>query len=159
MPYKDETQPRCRQRGSAMVEAALALLLGLFMLIGIIDFGRILMLHQAFVQRARAGSRYSVVHDWDQDPTAAENTIRNIILYNEPDPTPRTETGLLGLQPEMVSVSREDAGGTLNDEAADRITIQISGYETFLFIPGLAGKFTAKPITHSIPVENLGAVP
>lgn len=159
MTDKQKIQSKSRRRGSAMVEAALALLLGVMMLIGIIDFGRILMLHQAFVQRARAGSRYSVVHDWDQDPAAAENTIRNVILYNEADPTPRTETGLLGLRPEMISVTREDAGGTANDEAADRITVQISGYDMFLFIPGLSGKFTAKPITQSIPVENLGAVP
>ena len=142
-----------------MVEAALAVMLGLMMLIAIIEFGRILMLHQAFVQRARAGSRYSVVQNWDQDPVAAENQIRNMILYNEADPTPRTEMGLLGLKPEMITVSREDAGGAPDDEGADRITVQISGYETFMFIPGMAGKFTANPITQSIPVENLGVSP
>ncbi len=148
-----------KQRGSAIVEAAFVLLLAIGLLLAIIDFGQMLTVHQAFVQRLRAGSRYAVVTDWDEDPTAAENRIRNVILYNDPDPTALTGMGLLGLTPEMVSITREDANGAPGDEAADRIVVRLDGYHTFLFTPGLAGRYVARPITQSIPVENLGATP
>ena len=148
-----------RRAGSAIVEAALVLLLGLTLLISIIDFGYALTIRQAFVQRVRAGSRYAIVTDWDENPTEAENRLRNMIVYNDPDPLPRSEAGLLGLTPAMVSIVREDPGGLPDDEGADRIVIAISGYETFLFTPGVAGRFIGKPITQAIPVENLGATP
>ena len=145
------------QSGSAMVEAALVLLLGLALIIAIIDFGYVLMLRQAFVQRVRAGSRYAIVNDWDGNATEAENRLRNMIVYNDPDPEPRSGPGLLGLTPAMVTIVREDPGGSPGDEAADRIVVGISGYETLLFTPGVAGRFIGRPITQAIPVENLGA--
>lgn len=52
----------------------------------------------------------------------------------------------------MVAVSRTDVG----DEAAERITIEISNYPLFLFTPGLAGEHTARPVKQSITRESLG---
>ena len=147
------------QSGSAIVEAALVLLLGLALIIAIINFGYVLSLHQAFVQRVRAGSRYAIVNDWDGNATEAENRLRNMIVYNDPDPAPRSEAGILGLTPSMVSIVREDPGGLPADEGADRLVVGISGYETFLFVPSVAGRFIGKPITQTIPIESLGATP
>ena len=58
-----------------------------------------------------------------------------------------------------TAIVREDPGGLPGDEAADRLVVGISGYETLLFTPGVAGRFIGGPITQAIPVENLGATP
>ena len=159
MNTEQAANTKSRRQGSALVEAAFVLVLGLTLLLGIVDFGRAFLLHQTFVQRVRAGSRYAIVNDWDADATAAANRVRNIIVYNEADTTARTEMGLLGLTPSMVSVTREDAGGAAGDEAADRLTVAISGYDLFLFLPGVAGQYLMHPVTQSIPVESLGETP
>jgi hypothetical protein len=141
------TRKQAPRRGNALVEAAFTLPVALFMLFAIMDVGVLLMRQQGFVERLRAASRFAVVEEYD----AAR--IRNVVLYNEPDPVNPSGNGLLGLRPEMISVSLDDVG----DEAAERITIKIENYPLFLFTPGLAGSFTARPVMQSITREELGA--
>ncbi|MEZ5392205.1 MAG: hypothetical protein R2724_04860 [Bryobacterales bacterium] len=111
------------------------------------DIGVLLIRQQGFVERLRAASRFAVVEEYDA------SRIRNIVLYNEPDPVNPSGNGLLGLKPEMISVSLDGVG----DEAAERITIKIENYPLFLFTPGLAGSYTARPVMQSITRESLGA--
>ena len=135
------------RKGNALVEAALTLPVALFSLFAIFDVGVLLLRQQGFVERLRAASRFAIVEEYD----AAR--IRNVVLYNDPDPVNPSGNGLLGLKPSMITVSLEDVG----DEAAERITIRIQNYPLFLFTPGLAGSFTARPIMQSITRESLGS--
>ena len=149
-------------KGSAIIEATFVLILGIVILLGIMDIGQMLLAHQVLIQRVRAGVRYAVVHEWDADPVAAANRIKNLVLYEEDDPTPRTDMGLFGIMPDMVSVTRADPGGTPDDEGADRIVVAINDYRFFLLTPGITGEYTANQFSHSIPienVENLGVIP
>ena len=134
------------QRGNAFVEAALIIPIGLYSFFAILDIGVMLMRQQGFVERLRAASRFAVVEEYDA------TRIRNVVLYNEPDPASPSGMGLLGLSPEMITVSLDDVG----EEAAERITIRIDNYPLFLFTPGLAGNFTARPVVQSITRESLG---
>ena len=134
------------RRGNAMLEAALTLPVLLYSLFGILDVGVLLMRQQGFVERLRAAARFAVVEDYDA------TRIRNVVLYNDPDPVAPTGNGLLGLRPEMISVAIEDVG----HEAAERITIEIEDYPVFLFTPGLAGTVTARPLRQSITRESFG---
>ena len=52
------------RKGNTIVEAALALLLSLVVLIGLIDFGQVLIRQQAFVERVRAGCRQAVIQPY-----------------------------------------------------------------------------------------------
>ena len=117
-----------------------------------------MLLHQVLVERVRAGTRYAVVHDWDNDPGAAATRIRNVVLYSDANSS-STGAGTFGVQPSMVSITREDPGGAGNDEGADRITVAINNFRFFFLTPGIAGAYRGKPISHSITVENLGAAP
>jgi hypothetical protein len=74
------TKNRNRRRGNTIVEAALALLLALVILIGLIDFGQLLMRQQAFVERVRAGCRYAVTRPYNAQE------IRNVVVYGDPAP-------------------------------------------------------------------------
>lgn len=137
---------RIGKRGNALVEAALIVPITLYSLFSILDVGLLLMRQQGFVERLRAACRFAVVEQYD------EARIRNVVLYNEPDPVSPSGVGLLGLTPEMISVSLDGVG----QEAAERITIRIENYPLFLFTPGLAGNFTARPLAQSITRESLG---
>jgi hypothetical protein len=143
-------QHRKSRRGNTIVEAAFALLLSLVILIGLIDFGQILMRQQAFVERVRAGCRYAVTLPFNED------MIRNVVVYGEPAPgfAPGTP-GFFGLEPSMVAVSLEDPGAG----AAERVTVQIHDYPLFLFTPGIAGTHLARPIAQTMTIESMGVTP
>ena len=106
---------RNRRRGSAMIEATLTLSLFLTVLFSLYDFGWVLFFHQTLVHQARTSARYGAVSPSD---LAA---IKNVALYNS---TSGSGTGLFGLEPANVSVSRNGQGTT-----SDRITVTISGYQ------------------------------
>jgi TadE-like protein len=132
------------RRGSAFVEGALVLTIVLFTLIGIIDFGQILLTQQALVERVRAGARYAVVNTFN------EANIKNVVLYNSA--TAGTKS-ILGLTPDMVQVSLLSAG---TPEA--RIEIRIVNYPFRFFTPLVQGLYsTNNRIRITMPVEGQGA--
>jgi hypothetical protein len=132
-------------RGSAFVEGALILTIVLFTLIGIIDVGQVLLTHQALVERLRAGARWGVVN------TYSETNIRNVVIYNTPNPVEGAKP-LLGLSSEMIQVSQVNSG---TPEA--RIEVRIVNYPFRFFTPLIKGVYTAQRLRISIPVEGQGA--
>lgn len=141
------TPRRDPRRGATIVESVFVLAFTLFIWMGTFDIGQLMMRQQGLVERVRAGCRYAIVAQFN------EAEIRNVVLYNEPDPTNPPAVGLLGLKPEMVSVSRDDVG----DEAAERVTVSIHDYPMFMFTPGLKKAMVSRPVLQSITVENLGS--
>ena len=138
------------QKGNTIVEAAFALLLSLVILIGLIDFGQVLMRQQAFVERVRAGCRYAVIQPYN------EEEIRNVVVYGEPNPAVAPGTpGFFELEPSMVTVSLDDPGAN----AAERVTVRIHDYPLFLFTPGVAGTYAARPIAQTMTIESMGVTP
>ena len=132
------------RRGSAFVEGALVLTIVLFTLIGIIDFGQVLLTQQALVERVRAGARYAVVNTFD------ETSIKNVVLYNSATAGSKS---ILGLTTDMVQVSLLSAG---TPEA--RIEIRIVNYPFRFFTPLVSGLYsTNSRIRISMPVEGQGA--
>ena len=133
-------------RGSALVEAAVYFPPLFLVLLASLDIGQFMMRQQGFVDRVRDACRYAIVSPYD------ETKIRNVVLYGADSPSDPTADGLYALKPEIISVSRHDMG----DEAAERITITIHDYPMFLVTPGLAGRYTARPVTQSITKESMG---
>ena len=129
------------RRGNALVESALTLSLFLTFLFSIFDFGWTLFFHQTLVHQARTGARYAAVNPGSLD------AAKNLVLYNQ---TSTGSTGMLGLQPSNVTVTRL---GTVGD-VDDRVNVTISGYQFVFVTLGFAGTYNGKPITVSIPVEN-----
>ena len=148
-------KPRQR-RGAVIVEAALVVLLALIILIGVIDFGQVLLLHQGLVERVRSGARYGVVHDRDGDTSAAMERIRNVVRFGNSAGTRGSSLGIFGVTEQNVFVTRDSIGGNVGDEGADRIVVEIRGYRFHFLTPGLAGQYEAKLIRHAITAENLG---
>ncbi len=138
-------QKRKRCRGQSLLESVLVTLVFLTLLIGILDVGQVLFVHQTLVERTRAALRWGAVRPFDAD------AIRNMVLYSQPtvpgneDPPP---AGLFGLTADNVTVERRDAGTN-----ADRIVITLTRYPFRFFTPFIAGRYEGKPIIGSIPYE------
>ena len=76
--------------------------------------------------------------------------------YGETDPGVAPGTpGFFGLAPSMVTVSLDDPGAN----AAERVTVQVHDYPLFLFTPGIARTYIARPITQTMTIESMGVTP
>ncbi len=134
------------RRGQALLESALVTFVFIVLLVGVLDVGQFLFVHQTLVERGRNALRYGVVRPFDA------SAIRNLVLYNQPSAPPGGQgvPGIFGLTPAMVSVTRRDA--TFNE---DRVVVTISDYPFRFFTPLIAGLARGKPITVSLPYEAM----
>jgi Flp pilus assembly protein TadG len=122
---------RNKQRGQAMVESALVMLIFVPVLMGIADFGQFIYFHASLTERARAASRYGAVHTYT-DATA----IQNVAVYNDPSPAAGTAPLIPFLTTGLVTATLDDFG---TDSA--RITVTITNYP-FNFISGFMSRST-----------------
>ena len=135
-----------RQKGSAIVEAALVITPTLAIFLFILQMGIMLARQEYYTERARAGARYAA--------TAAYNTstIKNVVCYGSTTPPTGATTGLFGLSPSMVTVSRSGTAGAWSD----LIKVTISGHSAVAFVPWLARTIPGKTIVVTIPAQSLG---
>ena len=61
-----------RERGSAMVESALIMLVAMMVIIATFDFGQFLFMHQTLAEKARLAARYGALN-WDRGCDTAWN--------------------------------------------------------------------------------------
>jgi hypothetical protein len=146
LPMNERNESRkAKQRGQGAIEAALVLLVFLVIVIGILDIGQVLFIHQALVERARNAVRYGIVRAYDA------TAITNVVLYNQPTVLDSAAGGFLGMTSAMINVAKSGAAGSTEE----RITVTIQGYPYQFFSPFIVGAFTARPIVASLPVETL----
>jgi Flp pilus assembly protein TadG len=134
---------RNRRRGSTIVESALVLPAFLFMVIGTLDIGRLMFMHQTLSERARHTVRWAASRAYNQA------NIRNMILYNTSSPADDA-TALFGLSASNVVVSR--TAGV--NETPDRLTIRITGWSYHILSPYIAGSVVAPDIVTAMTMEN-----
>jgi Flp pilus assembly protein TadG len=140
---------RTNQRGQAMLESALVMLIFLPVLFGIMDFGQFFYLHQSLTERIRAAARYGAVHTFTDG-----SDIVNVAIYNDPTGTANGATAIL---PNLSSgatcngcVSAALTGAGTEDA---RIQVKINKYPySFLIIPSSLNPPTIT-ITDTEPYE------
>ena len=138
---------RRRQRGQAMVEAALVAVAFITCLVAILELSRYALFIQFFTERARAGARYAAVSNYNVD------TIKNWVAYNSPTaPGDYTSSGFFGLTPSMINVSRFN-----QTTDTDRIEISINSYPISLAVPFLPSNWVLRPFRVVVTAESLGA--
>jgi len=130
---------RKKQRGSTIVELSVILLIVLSLLIGIVDIGQFLYIHQMLTERARAAVRYGVSND-----PISTSAVQNMVMYGQ---TSGTGAGIFGLQSSMVSVTTPDAN---TDDY--RLLVKITNYPYTVFSPLIAGSYNGPDITASLPL-------
>ena len=151
MAFKLHAPNRCRvrhvrgkQRGSAMLESALVLVVSLALIVGIMDMGQILFLRGSVLERVRAGLRAGVI---TYDPAA----IKNIVLYGKAVPAEGAHPAF-NLTSSMVTVTRLNA-----NESSDRVQISVTNYPLDFYTPLVARRIIGRPIVlvQSMEAGNL----
>ena len=128
------------------MEATLAYTAFLMLLIGTIDLGHILFLHQSINERVRDAVRYGTSRPAGNDTDTA---VKNIVLYNTATPA-QTATPSFGLTPQNVTVSRVPGAG----ENPARITVTVTALAFRFLTPFAHGTRTAREIKVTLPVET-----
>ena len=140
------------QKGQTLVEFALAVMLFLTLLFGIIELGRALWTWNTIVQATRAGTRFAIT----SDPTN-DTAIKNWVVYHNAAGT--GDPVLNGLSTSNVNVTFKKNDGTdmsANRYNSDMVQVGITGYTFDFIVPLFGGSMTLPPFTTTLPVEGLG---
>lgn len=112
------------ERGAAVAEFAVACLFFFTMIIGIIEFGRLLYTHNALTDAARRGARYATLH--------SQNVacVRNVVIYGEKnvdgDCEPTGPPLINGLTASGVNIDVAYAGADTDNDPEDDTPIDTS---------------------------------
>lgn len=97
-----------QQKGQALVEFAMVVTLFLFLLMGIIDFGRFLYIKHSLDKATREAARAAVV---ELDSAASVNTAKQLCqdILTQPWSPIHADSGHLSVEAEVVQVGGADA--------------------------------------------------
>jgi len=158
------------ERGAAVAEFAVASLFFFTLLIGIIEFGRLLYTHNALTDAARRGARYATLH---QQSAAC---VRNIVIYGEKHVDNKCEpTGpplVNGLTAQGVNIAVTYAGADTDNDPTDETpidtsygtnlgtaTVAIENFKFTLGIPLLNLTITMPNYRTTLSAESAGEEP
>ena len=153
------------QRGSTVVETAMAAAVFFVMIFGIIEFGRLLYVHNALTDAARRGARYAVLHPEDAP------CVTSVVVYGEshidPDTCEPTGPALInGLTTDNVTVSYEGADldgdpDTPNPWGTNlgTATVSIENYAFDLSIPFIGRTLNMPAYSTTLTSESAGQEP
>ncbi|HET9787980.1 MAG TPA: TadE family protein [Pyrinomonadaceae bacterium] len=155
------------ERGSTVVEFAMAAAVFFVMIFGIIEFGRLLYTHNALTDAARRGARYAVLHAEDH------KCVKNVVVYGESHVDPDTDdcdpTGpplINGLTEDNVVVTYEGADLDGNPDSPNpwgtnlgTATVSIEGYVFDLSIPFVGRTLNMPAYSTTLTSESAGTEP
>jgi Flp pilus assembly protein TadG len=135
------------ERGTALVEFAIAATVFLTVTFAVLELGRLLWVHNALADAARRGARYAV-----NQPLTAAADVKNVAIYGN---AAGTGSPLVNdLTPAQVVVTYNNFG-----LAAGTVTVEIQNYD-FRFVLPLVGATMRLPAYRTtLTGENAGLVP
>lgn len=138
---------RSGERGSTLIEFAIALTVFLTAMFAVMEFGRALWVHNALTDAARRGARYASLHS-----SADTDAVKNMVVYG--DPAGGTQAVVPNLTTANVQVTYSDFA--LNKGTA---TVSVSGYQFQFVIPIIGTTITMPSYTTTFKGENAGFIP
>ena len=154
---------RKNERGTTIAEFAMVALLFFIIIIGIIEFGRLLYTHNALTDATRQGARYASLH---QGSTADDElAVKRYVVYGpngkfDGKGNPTTPPLIAGLTLDMVHV-RFDGVGTppVYGTNLGSVTVWIEEYQFSLGIPVLGRTLTLPKYVTTAMAESAGNDP
>jgi Flp pilus assembly protein TadG len=135
------------QRGSTLVEFAIAATVFLTGMFAVIEFGRALWVHNALTDAARRGARYAVLHS-----AADIDNVKNVVVYGNPAGT--GDPLLENLSTANVAVNYSGFG--LN---TGTVTVSVTNYQFQLVLPLLVTSIQMGNYSTTLTGESTGFVP
>ncbi len=151
-------KPLHYQRGSYIVEVAIAGAIFMFMLFAVVEIGRAVYTWSALNLATQRGARVAAVCPVD-DPA-----VRRIAIFGTGENT--GSTLVPGLDSSHIAVSYLDEGGaeTIDYQSISYVRVSISNYTHSLLIPVLLSETVANNLLSptfatTLPAESLGYEP
>jgi hypothetical protein len=159
------------EKGAAVAEFAVASLFFFTLLIGIIEFGRLLYTHNALTDAARRGARYATLHKQN-----VGDCVKNIVIYGEKHVDGKCEpTGpplINGIKAQGVTIAVTYAGADTDNDPTDEepidtaygsnlgtATVEIQNFNFTLGIPLLNLTITMPNYRTTMSAESAGEEP
>ncbi len=136
------------ERGAALVEFAIAGVVFMTAVFAVIEFGRLLWVHNALTDAARRGARYAVTHT----PSGAAEA-QKIVVYGTTDDGASPLVN--DLKTENVKV--EYSSGFNVGEGTAKVSLQ--NYEFKFVVPLVGTKIKMPAYSSTLTAENAGQVP
>jgi len=138
------------ERGTTLVEFAIGATVFLTVMFAIVEFGRVLYVHNALSDAARRGARYAVVHT-----EAEKNDVRRMAVYG-------STAG--GTQPLVDHLTTDNIlvqySGPPNAFGVNKgtVTVQIQNYDFNFSIPFVGGTMRMPKYATTLTGENAGII-
>ena len=138
---------RKNERGSTLVEFAIAATVFLTAMFAVLEFGRALFVHNALTDAARRGARYATLHT-----EASASQVKNVVVYGNEGGS--GQPMLTNLSTANVDVDYNGFG--LNDGT---VTVSINEYEFQFVIPIVGTTITMPHYSTTLTAESAGLIP
>ena len=139
------------ERGTALVEFAIGATVFFTVMFAVVEFGRMLYVHNALSDAARRGARYAVVHG-----AADVDNVKRMAVYGNTDGG--TQQPLVDhLTTNNVAVQYSGAPNTFGVNKGT-VTVQIQNYDFNFSIPLVGGTIRMPMYKTTLTGENAGIV-
>jgi Flp pilus assembly protein TadG len=139
----------CREneRGATLVEFAIGVTVFVTAMFAVLEFGRVLWVHNALTDAARRGARYATMHS-STDP----DSVKNVVVYGDP-------AG--GGQPLVNNLSTANVNVTYNNFGLNdgTVSVSITGYQFQFVVPIVGRTITMPSYTTTLTAESAGYIP
>jgi Flp pilus assembly protein TadG len=135
------------ERGTSLVEFAIAVTVFLTAMFGVVEFGRALWTHNALTDAARRGARYATLHT----PAEIDN-VKNVVVYGDP-------AG--GGQPMVPNLTTTNVTVNYSNIAVNKgtVSVGITGYQFQFIVPLFGASITMPAYTTTLTGESVGVIP
>jgi Flp pilus assembly protein TadG len=145
MTIKQHTHKKS-ERGASLLEFAIAATVFLTVLFAIVEFGRVLWVHNALTDAARRGARYAVLHK-----ASDIDDVKKIVVYGD----------LTSTTPLLENLTTDNVTVTYNAFNLDSGTASVSvhDYQFQLILPLLVSSISMPNYTTTLTGESVGLIP
>src|SRR5215472_19372975 len=138
---------RNNQRGATLLECSIAATAMLTLMFAVLEFGRVLWVHNALTDAARRGARYAVLHTSNDS-----DSVKNVVVYG--DPAGGTNPVVANLTTANVTVTYNNFG-LLGGTAS----VSITNYQFQFVLPLLNTSINMPNYTTTLTGESAGLLP
>lgn len=138
---------RKNERGSTLVEFSIGITVFVTAMFGVLEFGRLLWVHNALTDAARRGARYAVMHS-----ASDESAVKNIVVFGD-----AAGTG----QPMVNNLSTANVVVTYNSFGLNdgTVSVSITNYQFQFVVPIVGTTITLPSYSTTLTGESAGFIP
>jgi Flp pilus assembly protein TadG len=138
---------RSNERGATLVEFSIAATIFVTSMFAVMEFGRLLWVHNALADAARRGARYAITHSANDT-----DKVKNVVVYGDPAGGTQSLVNNLDVSNVTVSYSRF----ALN---SGTVAVSITNYQFQFVVPIIGTTIQMPGYTTTLTGESVGLVP